>query len=114
MCVAQLDRASGYGPEGRGFESFHARNPNAQAGRLCAFSFYTYSKIQRMEYMRKFEFIAPCRFGLESVLKKELTDMGLSITEVIDGRVSFKGDEGDLVRANMCLATAERILLKTT
>ena len=23
--VAQLDRASGYGPEGRGFESFHAR-----------------------------------------------------------------------------------------
>ena len=23
--VAQLDRASGYGPEGRGFESFHVR-----------------------------------------------------------------------------------------
>ena len=25
VCVAQLDRASGYGPEGRGFESFHTR-----------------------------------------------------------------------------------------
>lgn len=25
MRVAQLDRATGYGPVGRGFESFHAR-----------------------------------------------------------------------------------------
>ena len=62
--------------------------------------------------MRKFEFIAPCRFGLESVLKRELNDMGITVTEVMDGRVSFEGNEETLVRANMCLATAERVLLK--
>ena len=29
MRVAQLDRASGYGPEGREFESSHAREENS-------------------------------------------------------------------------------------
>ena len=29
VCVAQLDRASGYGPEGRGFESYHTRYARA-------------------------------------------------------------------------------------
>ena len=45
-----------------------------------------------MEDMRKFEFIAPCRFGLESVLKRELNDMGINVTEVMDGRVYFEGN----------------------
>lgn len=62
--------------------------------------------------MRKFELIAPCHFGMESVLKREITDLGYDITEVADGRVTFFGDEEALCRANIFLRTAERILIK--
>ena len=62
--------------------------------------------------MRKFELIAPCHFGLESVLKKEIDDLGYDITEVADGRVTFWGDEEALCRANVFLRSAERILIK--
>ena len=62
--------------------------------------------------MRRFELIAPCHFGMESVLKREITDLGYDITEVADGRVTFFGDEEALCRANIFLRTAERILIK--
>ncbi len=62
--------------------------------------------------MRKFELIAPCHFGMESVLKREIIDLGYDITEVADGRVTFFGDEEALCRANVFLRTAERILIK--
>lgn len=62
--------------------------------------------------MRKFELIAPCHFGMESVLKKEIIDLGYDITEVSDGRITFFGDEEALCRANVFLRTAERILIK--
>ncbi len=62
--------------------------------------------------MRKFELIAPCHFGLEAVLKKEITDLGYDVTQVEDGRVTFFGDEEAVARANVFLRTAERILIK--
>ena len=62
--------------------------------------------------MRKFELIAPCHFGLEAVLKKEIIDIGYDVTQVEDGRVTFYGDEEAVCRANICLRTAERILIK--
>ena len=62
--------------------------------------------------MRKFELIAPCHFGMEAVLKKEIIDLGYDVTEVVDGRVTFFGDEEALCRANIFLRTAERILIK--
>ena len=62
--------------------------------------------------MRKFELIAPCHFGMEAVLKREIIDLGYDITEVADGRVTFFGDEEALCRANVFLRTAERILIK--
>lgn len=62
--------------------------------------------------MRGFELIAPCHFGMESVLKKEIVDLGYDVTEVSDGRVTFWGDEEALCRANIFLRTAERILIK--
>lgn len=62
--------------------------------------------------MKKFELIAPCHFGMESVLKREIIDLGYDITEVADGRVTFFGDEEALCRANIFLRTAERILIK--
>lgn len=62
--------------------------------------------------MRKFELIAPCHFGMEAVLKREIIDLGYDVTEVSDGRVTFFGDEEALCRANIFLRTAERILIK--
>ncbi len=62
--------------------------------------------------MRRFELIAPCHFGMEAVLKKEIIDLGYDVTEVADGRVTFWGDEEALCRANVFLRTAERILIK--
>ncbi len=62
--------------------------------------------------MRKYELIVPCHFGMESVLKREIDDLGYDITEVADGRVTFLGDEEAVCRANIFLRTAERILIK--
>lgn len=62
--------------------------------------------------MRKFELTAPCHFGVESVLKKEIDELGYDITEVVDGRVTFLGDGEALCRANIFLRSAERILIK--
>lgn len=62
--------------------------------------------------MRKFELIAPCHFGLEAVLKKEIIDLGYDVLQVEDGRVTFLGDEEAVCRANIGLRTAERILIK--
>ena len=62
--------------------------------------------------MKKYELIVPCHFGMESVLKREITDIGYDISEVTDGRVSFWGDEEAVARANVFLRSAERILIK--
>lgn len=62
--------------------------------------------------MRKVELIVPCHFGMESVLKREIDELGYDITEVADGRVTFFGDEEAVCRANIFLRTAERILIK--
>lgn len=62
--------------------------------------------------MSRMELVAPCHFGLEAVLKREITDLGYEITGVEDGRVTFAGDERALCRANIFLSTAERVLLK--
>lgn len=62
--------------------------------------------------MKKMELIAPCHFGLEAVLKREILDLGYEISEVEDGRVTFYGDADAICRANIFLRTAERILLK--
>lgn len=62
--------------------------------------------------MERYELIAPCHFGLEAVLKKEIYDLGYEIIKVEDGRVTFEGDGEAVCRANIFLRTAERILLK--
>ena len=62
--------------------------------------------------MDKMEVIAPCHFGLESVLKREVLDLGYEISAVEDGRVSFWGDAQAICDANVFLRTAERVLLK--
>lgn len=54
----------------------------------------------------------PCHFGLESVLKYEITKIGGTDLKVSDGKISFTGDENILARANICLSTAERVLIE--
>ncbi len=62
--------------------------------------------------MKRFELVAPCHFGMEAVLKKEIYDLGYDITKVEDGRVSFAGDPEAVCRANIFLRTAERVLIQ--
>ena len=62
--------------------------------------------------MAKYEFIAPCHFGLEAVLKKEILRLGYEIIKVEDGKITFSGDSDAICRANIFLRTTERILLK--
>lgn len=62
--------------------------------------------------MEKMECIGLCHFGLESVLKREITDLGYEIAAVEDGRVSFYADAPGIARANIFIRTAERIMIK--
>ena len=43
--------------------------------------------------MSRIELIAPCHFGLESVLKKEILDLGYEIVQVEAGRITFAGED---------------------
>ena len=61
--------------------------------------------------MKMYQLVAPCHFGLEAVLKREIYDLGYEITQVEDGRVTFEGDAEAICRANVFLRTAERVLL---
>lgn len=60
----------------------------------------------------EFELFAPCHFGLEAVLKREITDLGYEITEVTDGKVGFRGDAEAIAGANVFLRTTERVMIK--
>ena len=59
-----------------------------------------------------YELIAPCHFGLEAVLKKEILDLGYEISQVEDGKVTFLGDAEAICRANIFLRTTERDVYK--
>lgn len=61
--------------------------------------------------MAIYEYISPCHFGLEAVLKKEIIDLGFEIVQVEDGRVTYRADESAIARANTFLRTTERVLL---
>ena len=58
-----------------------------------------------------YELYAPCHFGMEAVLKREIIDIGYEISKVEDGRVYFFGDDEAIVRANLWLRTTERVLI---
>ena len=62
--------------------------------------------------MEKYTLVAPCHFGLEAVLKREIIDLGYEILQVEDGKVTFEGDAEAICRANIFLRTPERILLQ--
>lgn len=61
---------------------------------------------------KTYELIAPCHFGMEAVMKREILDLGYEISQVEDGKVTFIGDDEAICRGNVFLRSAERILLK--
>jgi len=73
---------------------------------------YTRKSYPDGEFMKKYQLIASCHFGVESVLKKEIIDLGYDITCVEDGRVTFEGDAEAVCRANIFLRTPERIMIQ--
>ena len=62
--------------------------------------------------MDKLQLVAPCHFGVESVLKREIQDLGYEIIKVEDGRVTFEGDIAAVCRASVFLRTAERVMIQ--
>lgn len=62
--------------------------------------------------MEKIELIATTTFGLEAVAKRELIDLGYDDLVVENGKITFKGTEEDIPRANLWLRTSDRVLLK--
>lgn len=60
----------------------------------------------------KLELIATATFGLEAVVRREIEDLGYKVLQTEDGKVTFQGDERAIVRANLWLRCADRVLLK--
>ena len=64
--------------------------------------------------MRSMTLIATAAFGLESVVKREVTDLGFDDIKCIDSRVEFASGNihEAIVRSNLWLRSADRVLLK--
>ena len=62
--------------------------------------------------MEKYTLIATTTFGLESLCKRELIDLGMEIKKVQDGRIYFEGTMEDVAKANLWLRTADRVLIE--
>ena len=55
--------------------------------------------------------VATCGFGLESILSFELRRLGVENIQVQDGRILFDATPLQVAQANVCLRTAERVLI---
>ncbi|MEG0292227.1 MAG: class I SAM-dependent RNA methyltransferase [Anaerovoracaceae bacterium] len=60
----------------------------------------------------RIELIATTTFGLEAVAKREIQNLGYEIVKVEDGKITYLADERGIVRSNLWLRTADRVLLK--
>lgn len=60
----------------------------------------------------KLELIATATFGLEAVVKREIQALGYKILKSEDGKITYLGDERAIVRSNLWLRSADRVLLK--
>ncbi len=62
--------------------------------------------------MSSLELIATAAFGLESVVARELEELGYTGLKIEDGRITFPAEKRDIIRTNLWLRSADRILLK--
>lgn len=60
----------------------------------------------------KVTLIATAKFGLEPLVKREISDLGFEEIVVSDGRIEFTADITDIPKANLWLRCADRVLLK--
>ncbi|NLD18669.1 MAG: class I SAM-dependent RNA methyltransferase [Clostridiales bacterium] len=60
----------------------------------------------------KLELIATATFGLEAVVRREIENLGYKVIKTEDGKVTYMGDERAIVRSNLWLRSADRVLLK--
>ena len=69
--------------------------------------------MEKCRHMKNtYELIAPCHFGMEAVLKREIQNLGYEISQVDYGKVTFFGDAAAIARANIFLRTAERVMIQ--
>ncbi len=61
--------------------------------------------------MDKYNLVAPCIFGVESVAADEFRRMGFENVITENGRVLLSGESNMIARANICSRFAERILI---
>lgn len=57
------------------------------------------------------KFYATCKLGLESLVTRQLRDLGVEVLSTEDARVAFSGGFREMARALLWLRTAERVLL---
>lgn len=62
--------------------------------------------------MKTYEVIATTTFGLEAVVKRELMNLGFEIKSSENGKITFLADRKGIIKANMWLRSADRVLLK--
>ena len=61
---------------------------------------------------KEYTLVAPCFFGVEKMLSREIQNLGYEIIKTEDGRVTYKTDELGIAKSNMYLRCAERVHLK--
>lgn len=62
--------------------------------------------------MSKLELIATATFGLEAVVKREIEDLGFKVIKSEDAKITYLGDERAIVKSNLWLRSADRVLVK--
>ena len=62
--------------------------------------------------MKNYTLVAPCFFGVEKMLAREIKNLGYEIIKTEDGRVTYKTDEYGIAKSNIHLRCAERVHLK--
>ncbi len=60
----------------------------------------------------RIELIATATFGLEAVVRREIESLGYPILRTEDGKVTYEADERGIVRSNLWLRSADRVLVK--
>ncbi|WP_343348533.1 class I SAM-dependent RNA methyltransferase [Terrisporobacter petrolearius] len=61
---------------------------------------------------KEYTLVAPCFFGVEKMLNREIQNLGYEIIKTEDGRVTYKTDEAGIAKSNIYLRCAERVHLK--
>lgn len=62
--------------------------------------------------MGKVKLVATCLFGLEKLVGEEIDALGYARRDTIDGRIYFEGPLEAIVRSNINLRCAERVLIE--